>query len=400
MISTKKETQETNPLALPSLEKKSVVQKNSTNPSETNQLQLPQTTLNKGIKTSSVTRIVSKDTGSNLLNKGYAHSRNLSISPKPSPLIQQQKIDNEALKQKPEEKEENLPSPPLKQLQEEVSLTIHGEVFLNKSPPRIELSGQIYSKVDTGLGFGTHRSVITPNLLCGHCMSKDEGSHDIMIHSTCRHWSHLNCIKKKQNDSYVCPICRPVNRPIDNGQSEFYTNNLELLNGRVGYTTPINSAYKQTKMSKIMEKIGPDRRLNFEGDIEAFMINVDVCIDDYFCSGKNVLDLQRLTGVTTVFELEKKGLGFRHICNKSFMLNTDIMKSFGIDRHYIRSKFKTWPLPQIKVKGKDLLMNVHPLEYMDRKGFSKEDFIALGWNNKGSFVTDGTNKELADYVFR
>ena len=282
------------------------------------------------------------------------------------------------------------------------TITISGEVFLDKLPPQIELSNQMYSKVNTGLGFQTYRSVMVANQLCGVCGDKDEDDHeDLLIHNPCKHWSHIGCVINK-GERKPCPICNPKNRPIDYGQNENYTSKLELRNGKIGYTTPLNSSYKQTKMSEIFEKIGPDRRLNFGGNIDGFMSNPYVSVDDYFSSGKNIIDIQRLTGVTTVFELEKKGLGFAHICNKKFSVDVDIMMGLGIDRSYFREKLKSklWPLPQIKLKGKNVLMTVHPLEYMDRKGFKREDFMKLGWTSKRTFIEDGSSVELAEYVFR
>lgn len=305
---------------------------------------------------------------------------------------------------KPLEVEPPNPTPKV----EETSkiIIINGEAFLNEEPPKVHLkSDNSVLLVDTGLGFRTQRSLVISGERCSICMMEDDNKKTVTIFAPCKHWAHFHCLKKHSIDN--CNTCFPKNRPIDMGQSSTYTRSLENEFGEVGFTTSFipQDKGKVGIITKFDENIGRDKGLNFKANINEFMKDPDVTLKSYQAAGKTMSDVRRLTGISTRYDMEQKGLDFYLVCDKKFMVSCEIMKNeFSIDRSYVIKKCKerTWPFPSILVKdpesGDQLKKVIHPLELMYRRGFNKRDFLFLGWNEK-NFIEDGGPKVIRDKIF-
>ena len=321
---------------------------------------------------------------------------------------QEQKKEDEKKPQKNPEPHPPIPNKAKEEKKEPKVIISRGIAFWDVDPPKVFLESSILveennkSYVDTGLGFKTLRSVTIDNEVCYVCKSNDTEGSAIVIFSPCKHWSHAKCHKG------VCPSCKPSKRAINVGQSPAYTKIQENSHGKTGFE--VDNIYKNQKKQGIVDRIsedyGKNKGLNFKGDSKAFLRDNTIDLDDYMNAGKDIHDIIRLTGVSTLYELESKGLDFYFICDKNFIKDVNIMIKFGINRDYIMSKYRkrndeVWQRPEICInkKGENVRVAIHPIEYMFRRGFTKSDFISLGWSSV-NVITDGISKDLRDEIFR
>ena len=295
-------------------------------------------------------------------------------------------------------------------------VTINDEQFLNEYPKKHEINEnmQLGKTIDIGLAPQNYLSFF--NNRCPIC-NADKFDSISIIRFSCGHWAHVICIISKQktlNQHTTCISCN--SNTLDTGNDPNRSLKLLIETGyKLGAYDPtegLNIMLKKMETNtNIRDKIFKpldDRLINsrlfFNGDLKNFMVS-NITLQNFLEKKKTILDVIKSTGCFSLIDLEKKGLNYTFF-TKAFMCNSDIMLELGINRLYIMSKIKMWPLPKIELSIPDREKNmyqkfcpIHPVEFMLRRGFTGSDFVKLGWTNKHFLLQDDVSNLVCNRIF-
>ena len=332
---------------------------------------------------------------------------------------QEEKIKTNLNKNKHEKKEQEREKEKEKnETTKHKVIIINGEKFLDYFPEETEESSeennQINSVIDTGsasYSASSQKFLAYHNQNCALC-NLSNLAEKIIARFPCGHWSHIQCLTNSQkivNQNSICPSCS-VNT-LDVGNDPHKSIKMQIQNGKqMGIYDPDQehdllvkkNQKNKTLVQKVIQPIKEniiDQDLNFKGVQNDFLLS-EKTIRDYFTKEKNISDFVSLTGVRTREILEKKGLTY-DLITKKFFISAENLLHFGIDRQYIMSKISVWNLPVVNlvIQGNEKLTRIHPVDYMYRRGFTKDDFIKLGWINEQIMMGDAVDKLVIEKIF-